>query len=932
MSDLLEILAKNKQKILLAEIAALLHDLGKLNSSFFKKHLDKTKQTKYDHDKILEYDNRKSLFTFLNEKLDPEGTTGEDMLLVHQGYINGKQENFDKHSTLGKMIILADKLSSTEDRNWPKEVQEGNYIFKATPFGAEDNIKLDELDKQRGLLYISFDKADQRWKASIDKDKEIEELRNQIFEKVYTAFSEGQSIADTERPANDINLWDHAYSTATFLKALWAQFILGIPLNTTSAKKVDHIRLKKDFKDHFVIMTVQFALKQEFAKVEKIADLKGRLEVLEKTQQILKKKFEVEFAAGNEIYNEPGISCFLLPVQFIADKGKTEIEEVVQKILEQESFIIPYKVDFKEIQWSTESIYKYLPKLLKEIRDRVLPVNSWYVNHIKSQRYWEEAAAGAEVCPICGLLPSEKENNGWFGKGLCNDCKNLRLAGQDKRRTNNEETIWINEIADIETRRIAILSIEVPLEQWFDENGMLLMYQYKDKNGNDTFKTLSYERIRRFWAATEEYLQEVEKRVREELGINERLRLDLELINQSQKMEQGQFYLVQGPEQSEVYLSRSNDDQLKFQTVTRLRHPENWQKGGEICLQDDRLRGLKFQTRIKDIHTEKYYPLTKVFQSKNHLILIVPAKKARNLALAAMDLFERRFSKALGKLPLSIGMIYAPVKLPLSLSLQAMFKMQKYLRQQANQLQTAEVIKKEENGKMAVKLNLKAEGVPEAEIGLTIDTVLGDNDSGKFEKQDVFYTRLPVICDKSKPGERNILQKVSLWDTNECMPVLAHELNHGDRLRILLGTFDFEFLESAARRFDLHLNKDKTEAKRTTHRILGSQGPRPFNIFHLKLMADLEELLKKQPNITDTHLKNIYQLLAAKAAEWDFDKAPKDSEIRLTYENLVKAVLAKEFEFSAPEGEFFKQAVLSGLFFDWMELFYQIEKRKLREG
>ena len=98
-------------------------------------------------------------------------------------------------------------------------------------------------------------------------------------------------------------------------------------------------------------------------------------------------------------------------------------------------------------------------------------------------------------------------------------------------------------------------------------------------------------------------------------------------------------------------------------------------------------------------------------------------------------------------------------------------------------------------------------------------------------------------------------------------------------------------------------------------------------------MKELEFIIfrqKEQSDLTDTRLQNIFTLLSTKLAEWH--KTPESYKNRESYQKLVAAVLQKEMDLTVEERAILEKAVLSGLFFDWVELFYRIEKRKLREA
>lgn len=899
--------SRQKEKILLAEIAALLHDVGKLNSLFIEKHI---KGNDYDHGKAL--DDKE--YSFLNQVLDGKDGIGLHLVRKHHGYEeNDKGETvekcFDELSAMVRSIIVADILSATDDRYGPepkKNRQKKLPPYGADPFGVEKEIDLKKIDQNRDELYKILETADKKWKETRDTVS----LREEIYDAVYRKFTEGQAIAETTRPANDVGLWDHVFGAAAFFKALWVQQMLGLPLCTkpNKKKKPKDIRASADCTDHFTLFYIKIFYEKEFDRVEKIADLLGRLRRLDRVQEELKRFIELECVLGNEIYTEPGFSCFLLPVQFTEEEFQAELKKKVggflkKTLLENRLFLL-YKFGFKK----TKLIHKDFPAVHREAQKESKQEELWYIQDLR--QIWDKQNA-AETCPLCGMLPAVTRKGETRSERLCENCRDLRQEGHRERGKDQNGTVWIDEISDPDTGRVAVLSIEVPLERWFDEKGMLQLHRYDSYRDKKLSKTPSYERMRRIWRSIHDFFEEFEKIIQEELGLEQRFSFTLEPTDDIKK---NRFYtLLRAPEDAEVYIgSRSNE------TVTRLQAPNSWQGIKTITLQEDTRNRSELKIRIVESKLDRYYPYAKILQKMNHLILCVPARNARKLTTILIELFEKRFPKALGKLPLSVGLLYARAKTPLSLLLQGVFKMNRYLNTQANTLLSGGVIH-EFDDKELLCLNIKE--VPERSVELKIDQLLGD------KSEDSYYARLPVGFSGTIGQEKD---EIELWNKKRYIAKEVKKLKKNEVVDVLLGAFDFEFLDTAGRRFDLYL--DKNNKKRVTHTLLGANGPRPYNIYHLKLLKELEFIIfrqKEQSDLTDTRLQNIFTLLSTKLTEWY--KTPESYKNRESYQKLVAAVLQKEMDLAAEERAFLEKAVLSGLFFDWVELFYRIEKRKLRE-
>ncbi|NMB72449.1 MAG: hypothetical protein GYA22_09905 [Bacteroidales bacterium] len=907
MKSYLENLKSNREFILIAEFGALIHDIGKLD-----KRWPKTENGEYDHTKkILDIDfcnddlrillNSKNCLKQLYNEVNRANFSSINHFISLHGDKNGK-------GPLRQLIHLADLWSSTEDRNIEENKaneemkQVGSHYFGSNSFGFEININKKQLDFYYSLLksVLSSDRtlffSDKCCFTVSNRSKVLEILKN------------SKIIAFDYRPLNDVLLYDHSISTSAIFKVLLNQWING--------KKVEsRVPFPGKLSEEVAVLSLLFDLGRLFAQVDKIGDLHGRLSALQKIQDLLQQTLEVEYAAGNEIYREPGFSCFLLPVQFAEGEGEKELKSLLDSLLKKyclnENLIIPYQF----MTSKTQRIFGTIPRILKEFRGQILPSNAWHPVYISE--IWNDKQQQAEGCPLCGMFPVEKLSGKPRGKNLCKPCDRLRKAGQVKRRM-GEGTIWVDEIADPETNRIAVLCIEIPLERWLEEKGMLQLHQFRLKDGTNKTKTLSYERIRRLWTSTEEFINQFTEKVEKMLGAEERLVLDLKIEIGAPPLVRGDFYLVNGPERAELYL----DENDKWQTVTRIKRKSSWYEGCSLNICLDRPGTSWFNATIEKVEIQMYYPLAEVLRRKNAFILIVSAMDARKLALWAVSSFTEHFSKALGKLPLSIGIVYAPARFPLSLPLKGALVMQKYLREESNQLIDAEVTEEPAKTGRVIHLKLKIDGVSEDIVSFEIDSVLGNNDTGRMDKEDIYYLRLPVVKDEVT-ANCGTSEEITLWDENKYIPELSGSLKKGSLLKILTGKFDYEFLDSTARRFDLQLNEKGK-------RIQKGPGERPLNINHLMILDRIEEMIKNQANITDTKVRNTHALLLTKFEEWHLKDAPKYGGVWTVYKNFVEAVINREFKLSPDERNFLVKSILSGTFFDWFEIFYQIEKRKIR--
>ncbi|MDI6689140.1 MAG: hypothetical protein QME54_01725 [Actinomycetota bacterium] len=141
-----------------------------------------------------------------------------------------------------------------------------------------------------------------------------------------------------------------------------------------------------------------------------------------------------------------------------------------------------------------------------------------------------------------------------------------------------------------------------------------------------------------------------------------------------------------------------------------------------------------------------------------------------------------------------------------------------------------------------------------------------------------------------------------------------------EKLKLWINHFDFEFLDSSTRRFDLVLQ----ENKRREHPIMGKFGPRPYLLEDLERMRELWEDINGK--LTASQINKLKFLCAGKLEEWGLrDKNPSEDKgyeefIMSSVENICDEVDVKT-------RERLTKAILSGMFFDVIELFMTLKSK-----
>ena len=218
--------------------------------------------------------------------------------------------------------------------------------------------------------------------------------------------------------------------------------------------------------------------------------------------------------------------------------------------------------------------------------------------------------------------------------------------------------------------------------------------------------------------------------------------------------------------------------------------------------------------------------------------------------------------------------------------------------------------------------------------------------------EDLFYPYFVVIETKNEC----IVSDITTWLYNQyiekfntCLDIkkevlLRHvsKLKKDDKIIFEPSLFDFEFLDSNVRRLDIGKERKHwlfTESKNK---------PKPYMLWDIDNFDRLRNLIKKL-GLTTTQIMNLYEMLIAKLEEWEIRNPPaellsrEDKENKKkaeTFERLVDSAIknvplrlevvdgkSSKGKISKEDFEFLKYTILSGLFFDFVDLWHTILKK-----
>ena len=320
--------------------------------------------------------------------------------------------------------------------------------------------------------------------------------------------------------------------------------------------------------------------------------------------------------------------------------------------------------------------------------------------------------------------------------------------------------------------------------------------------------------------------------------------------------------------------------------------------------------GEKYSAKVID--KDKYKQYRTVSLSPSLFQFFVPASKSFDFIKLFKIKYEEEFSKVYGKLPLHIGITYFKRKEPIFLILDSsrrFHNIDSYLdsKNKMNILSVENITK--EDGKIQLELSNKT-----SNIKININLKRGD------ENVDWYHPYILVDSCKSK----NII-KSPAGDQ-----VHFYELYEKDKVKILPNYFDFEFIDTSAKRFGIMIGKN---GKRV-HPLFGENGPRPYYLEEIEHIEELKKyLLEKEDDFkkknTISQLHNFRTIIASKIEEWEKEDSALEEFVTDSIIHILKirrSITKNGNEVRNPNFDFIKNTVLSGIFFDMMEIYHSITK------
>lgn len=918
MSDLpsLQPLAAHRDALLLAEAIGWLHDYRKCSEEHLQTQSPHSKAQALSRAELANRQPNLQNISLALQSIQQNSRSVSDLL-------NDQTWNQD---SLGNFLSRCHNTAHFDKQEPTGGEQTYPGVQISSPFGFEQPV--------------GTNLTQNLWSLPWSDLAQVVTTRQRLKKQISSLFS--QAIADSRRPINEIDLWSWGMLVGALYKASLAGTLL-----------TGQVPAPRDLK--WRLLAVRVNGLDYLLSAVRIPDLLARQEILANSLQRVRELLEEIYPLGSEVYRDENGSVFVVPdipdLLEIQDGNNLSLRHLIvdafargttknNQNIQIDKEIIPHIELEPQAWWGQDpgwpnSNNDELPK----IGDLIAQKPRLYADPVAIYRYWSREIA--DVCPVCGLRPQGPGPTAKERK-VCDICEERR-ADRSKNwameRVNT--TIWNDEVAD-GNGRFALLVGRFDLTYWLDGSLVQTLTISVPQNGQAVLKNPSFARLRRIWETTQRFWKDVKETIQRTLTDDRRrLKIYLDILPNL-----GSFHVydldLSETELSVVWVSPQNGSEGYLLTVDNLsyiarhlgasedeyqhpataaifvedylqkqfvRHGAN--KANPVLRNSDVIRSraenLPAGCQITGVEYQQndYAVFIPILAEPRTFMALVPADRALEVLKAIKIKFEREMGKVRNRLPLHLGLVFADRRMPLMAVLDAGRQM---LAQTIDERPWTVRAKTDHDplpdGKPGcVKLDLARKN---QEIRLDIPTAMGDG--ATF---DTWYLYWRV---EGKPTDRDYW---FIGPDGECW-VHVSDLRPGDTVHFTPSTLDFEYLDSASRRFAISYEADGRRFGRPT---------RPYCLEDLERLEKIWEVFSK---LSRTQVKQVLQTIEITRERWFGRDETHRSASDPVFRRFVEDTLANaEWDWKTIENsEQLITAAARGELADLAELHLEILKEK----
>lgn len=874
----LQTLKNNRDALLLAEALGWLHDYRKCSEEHLQAHSPGSKAQALPRTELARrYPNLQNI--------------NLSILTTSQTVVDLLNDRTRAQDWLGQLLSRCHHTAHF-DKQKPIDGEQ-NYpgVQISSPFGFEQPVAAN--------LTASL------WNLPWNYLGQVAALRQNLQEEVSTLFA--RTVADTRRPINEVDLWSWGMLVGALYKAALAGALL-----TGSVPSASNLRWR--------LLVVRVDGLEYISTATRIPDLMARKELLVDGLNRVRELLEVTYPLGTEVYRDENGSVYIVPD--IADLlNSTHSGTTLQSLILNEfaqgttqrdpglridGEIVPY-IELEPTPWWGQdpnwpnSSNDELPN----IRDLLAKKFVLSASPNEIHQYW--GGKVADVCPVCGVRPQGPSSKARERK-VCDICEQRRAnRAQEWAQGSRQDTIWLDEVADT-NGRLALVVGQFGLDDWLSGKlvqTMLVMAEANNPTGCVP-KNPSPTRLRRIWETTQRFWQ---------TALQERDAQGNPLIPPAR----GRWRITpQNPMPSQVAAYHTYDlllngrrlsvlwDGGEFITCDNLAY---FEKIASVQLQDLLQPGSSYElwtpagygertSKVAEVtigrarqDSTSYTPAIPILAEPRTFMALVPANRALKVVMAIKAKYEREMGKVRNRLPLTLGVVYLGRRTPLAAAMETGRQMLK--RPVAPQVW--EVTSKNDGNPLStgwpsvVRLTLQQ---GDRQISLSIPTVMGDGTT-----PDVWY---PYWRVEGKPTDR------TRWFVGPDGEHWVHvtDLRPGDRVGFMPSTFDFEYLDTTARRFEVIYDGEG-------RRRGAEKRQRPYL---LEEMETLEAVWQEVCKLTTSQILQVEMLIGSKRQAWGEPRGTL--QVSPTFRQFVQDALRE----AGIQSGVLEQAALRGMLSDALEI------------
>lgn len=891
----LNFLENHCNSLLLAEAIGWLHDFFKCSEEILehqKKDSKKDEKTK----EIIE-----RLLSILLKK--HPGLAGVNLCLPYfpaaplMDLLDDNKRKKDKYTgKLGQYLSRCHNTAHFDKQDIDDDYGKQNYpgTKSSSPFGFERDVPGDLTNR---LWALPWDVLENYCPA----------VRDRLREAVESTFS--QALGDTRRPLNEVDLWSWGLLVGSLYKAALAGVLLTGTVQDKNCLSWRLLSLRVSGLDYVLGVS---RIPDLLARRQVLTDGLDRVrQLLEVTYPLGSEVYRDE---NGSIYVVPDLPGLLE----IADDSGTSLQTLIadnfkQGALENNQQLqiggeIQPRLELEPKSWwgqdpkyREKTIWTKSPLFGMDLDDQLPEIGPMLARQVISHAdpvlikgFWQEGKA-ADICTVCGLRPQGLRGKA-ADRAVCHICE-VRRADRSREwaTVKSEETIWTDEVADA-NGRLALVVGRFYLERWLDGTLLdtLFLIPPGDPNNKSakpvTSKSPSFSRLRRIWETTRRFWQEVREEVWQKL-IDDRRRLKIRLSSRPNTL--GDFHVydlslgavdldvVWVPHQGQeagFLLSASNLGYIARQLGAGKEfysHPAAAAKyvKGHLCklfLDEGRQPYLRNPDARAGQHNQnllaglslvevayqedRYAPAIPILIQPRTFMMLVPADKSLNVLRGIKEKYQQEMGKVRDRLPLHLGVVYAKRRTPIPTVLSAGRAMLEKPFPAEPESWCAKPLKNGQGGTAgkepgnSISLALERGG---RSITWNVPLKMGDGTT-----KDCWYPYMQLDPDDGSccagPQAR---REHGDGGTKKSRVVHAADLQSGETVYLWPSTFDFEFLDTNARCFEVYYGRDGRRPRRT----------RPF---YLEDLDRLEELWRHLQGLTKAQRYQVVRTIEAAREAW----------------------------------------------------------------